>query len=65
VLVVTGVMVASLVIVQLPPVGPVIKAFAGDGSSDSAQLAAVLEAAAVAIVLLVGGCLFSCRAATR
>lgn len=65
VLVVTGVMVASLVIVQLPPVGPVVKAFAGDSSSDAAQLAAVLEAAAVAVVLLVSGCIFSRRAATR
>jgi hypothetical protein len=65
VLVVTGVMVVSLVIVQVPPIGPIVKAFAGDPSSDAAQVAAVLEAAAVAVVLVLGGCLFSGRAATR
>lgn len=65
VLVVTGVMVASLVVVQLPPVGPMVKAFAGDGSTDAAQVAAVLEATAVAVALLLCGCLFSRRAATR
>lgn len=65
VLVVTGVMVASLVIVQVPPVGPVIKAFAGDGSTDAKQFAAMLQATGVAVVLLLAGCLFSRRAATR
>lgn len=65
VLVVTGAMVLSLIIDQLPPVGPLVKAFAGDGSTDARQVAAVLEAAAVAVALLLGSCLFSRRAATR
>jgi hypothetical protein len=65
VLAVTGVMVVSLMITQVPPIGPMVKAFAGDGSSDATQAAAVLEAIAVAGVLLAGGCLFSRRAATR
>jgi hypothetical protein len=65
VLVVTAVLVLSLVIHQVPPLGPMIKAFAADGSSDAAQVAAVAEAAAVAVVLVAGCCLFSRRAATR
>jgi asparagine N-glycosylation enzyme membrane subunit Stt3 len=65
VLVVTGVMVASLVIVQVPPVGPVVKAFAGDGSTNAKQVAAMLEATGVAAALLLACCFFSRRAATR
>jgi hypothetical protein len=65
VLIVTGLVVLSLVVYQVPPVGPVVKAFAADGSSDARQIAAVLEAAAMALALLAAGCLLSRRAATR
>jgi hypothetical protein len=65
VLFVTGLVVLSLVVVQAPPIGPVVNAFAMDGSSDARQVVAVLEAAALAIALLAAGCLLSRRAATR
>ena len=65
VLVLTGAVLLSLVVRQVPPLGPMIRAFAGDGASDGEQLLAVLEAVVVAGALLAAGCAFSRRAATR
>ena len=51
--------VASAAIRWLPPIGPILRAFAGDPASDARQIVAVLAAVGTAAVLLGLGCVLS------